>query len=112
MTDISRQRASLYMETSDDPDADSALFDRWLNKWSPTALLVKTTESSWDVEAPLVALLDLPRRMFMTSEWATYPLAQTGAMHASWTEHFDDGRGLPGFGGRSPNTSLERTRDK
>ena len=112
MTDITRHRATLYMESSDDSAGDGALFDGWLRKWKPSAALAKTTEYHWDVEAPLVALRELPRRMFTLSEWATYPAAQKGSIDPSWTDHYDDGRGLPGFGGRPPNTSLERTRER
>jgi hypothetical protein len=79
------------MESTDNYQQDADLFDRWLQKWTPSAILVKQSEYTWQVEAPLVALTELPRRMFLLSDWATYPALPAGGVHDAWRDHFDDG---------------------
>jgi hypothetical protein len=111
LTDITRYRATLFMESSDDPIADRTCIGGWLKEWGTSVALENETEYTWEVEGPLVALRELPRRMFLHSSWATYPVSQTGAFHEQWASHFDDGKALPGFAGLPPNTSLERTRE-
>jgi hypothetical protein len=66
--DISRHRAELYMESSEDYHQDPIIIERWLKKWASSAILVKETEYTWQMEAPLAALLELPRRMFIHSD--------------------------------------------
>ena len=100
------------MESSDDPRSDRARIDRWLSQWGNAVLLDKETEYTWELEAPLVALRELPRQMFITSDWATYPISPAGDAHEEWASHFDDGKALPGFNGWPPNKSLERARDE
>jgi hypothetical protein len=97
------------MESSEDYHQDLILIERWLERWATSATLAKDTEYTWQVEAPLTALSELPRRMFIHTDWATYPISKAGVLHDAWNEHFDDGKGLPGFGGRTPNKSPGRT---
>ena len=112
MSDITLYRATLFMESAEDFSQDPDLIEQWLKRWTPSASLVKETEYTWEVEAPLAALAELPRRMFLDGEGNTYPFAQNGEVHPAWQNHFDDGKARPGFGGRRPNKSLERTGER
>ena len=112
MSETSQHRAALFMESAEDFSQDPAVIERWLQRWNGSARLLRETEYTWEVEASLAALAELPRRMFVSGTGTTYPISPEGKIHAAWNDHFDDGRALPGFGGRPPNKSLERTRDR
>jgi len=93
--DITRHRATLFGEAGADFHMNAVLIEGWLKKWTPAASLAKQDEYCWNVEAPLVALQELPRRLFMHSDWSTYPLSRDGVEHPDWQNHFDDGVAVP-----------------
>jgi hypothetical protein len=87
---ITGQRATLYGGVDAYRD-NACLIEQWLKKWELVASLRNQDEYCWDVEAPIAALQELPRRLFAVSDWSTYPLSIGGTEHPLWRDHFDDG---------------------
>ena len=95
-------RATLF---ADDPgETRSEPFrkvEAWLEKWREAVRIENYSSGGWqhcwDVEAPLGALKELPKRLFCFSDWATYPSPLGGAPHAAWASHYDDGKDILGL---------------
>jgi hypothetical protein len=84
------------MHPDDGSPPDLVLVSGWLEKWKGTVSVKNYStggwEHCWDVESPLVALRDIPKRLFCLSDWANYPQQLQGPIHKSWATHFDDGK--------------------
>ena len=91
-------RATLFLMDPDDrPPPEFHLVQAWFEKWKGVVKEVHYSsggwEHCWDVEGPLVAFRDIPKRLFCLSDWANYPQPLQGPVHKSWATHFDDGKG-------------------
>ena len=82
---------------ADHPDRNSADFDlvrAWLERWRDSVRVADYStggwEHLWNVDAPLNALKELPKRFFCASEWAEYPSTIGGKDHPAWDAHLDD----------------------
>ena len=91
-------RVTLFvMHPGEGPPPDQVLVLDWLKKWDGVVTLTHHStggwEDCWDIEAPLIALREIPKRLFCLSDWATYPQTLTGPAHKGWRAHYDDGNG-------------------
>jgi hypothetical protein len=82
------------LDPDDTPSEPRRKVEAWLTKWRDAARVANRSgggwEHCWDVEAPLSALRELPKRLFCISDWATYPAPLDGPTHKAWESHFDD----------------------
>ena len=71
-------RVTVFVVHDENP-ADYEWVLRWLERWRSEARMVDYSsggwEHSWDVEAPELAVAEVPERMLCTSKWATWPRA-------------------------------------
>jgi hypothetical protein len=92
LNDITRHRAYLYVDHSDDPYSDGDAITRWAKKWGSSVVNVDAREYGYYIEAPIVALQELPKRLFSQGTGTTYPIRPDGVEHLAWSNHFDDGK--------------------
>ena len=87
-------RCTLFADHPDDDSADVDAVLAWHERWGKSVKVVDYStggsEHLWNVEAPLNALQELPKRFFRSSAWAEYPSTLGGEPHPLWAVHPDD----------------------
>jgi hypothetical protein len=90
-------KSTLFADHPDDDSSDFHLVRAWIERWSDSVTVVDYStggwEHLWNVDAPLAALKELPKRFFCQSAWADYPCVVGGDYHPAWESHPDDATG-------------------
>ena len=89
-------RITLFADHPGNDATDYLFVLAWLERWPNSVRVERCStggwEHVWDIEGPLEALKEVPKRFFCASAWADFPSSVGGVDHPAWATHLDDGK--------------------